>query len=137
MANQVNNRDPGQFDENVSPLTGLLGAETKVYIGCLMVYEAGYLVRAKAAANLTTAGWSAAEVDNVGGVAGVKRIAVQRKRFKMFIHTGTPVTQAMCGTDVFVADDQTVAGSNLGGTLSAKVRLLELKDGMAVVEPPR
>lgn len=112
-----------------------VAANAKIYGGALVVTNAaGYAAPGSVAATLTYMGRAECKVDNTGGADGARTVQVRRKKaFKWANLVGDLVTQADLGKTCYIADDQTVAKTNGGGTRSAAGKVLGLDaDGVWV-----
>ena len=87
----------------------LVAASTKIEAGKMVAVNAsGYLVEASDAASIIVVGIADETQDNSSGANGALTCLVKRGQvFKLKNHT-TAVTQASVGSNVVVADDETV-----------------------------
>ena len=103
------------------PLLSLINppvaADTKIFQGSLAAIVGGYAVPASAAAGAIAAGRANYEADNTDGAAGDVSVEIERGTFRW---KNSSSTDAIAASDVgsvcFVADDQTVAKTDGGGT---------------------
>ena len=104
-------------------LTLKVAASTKIWGGTMVALNAsGYAVPASATAGLKVVGRAfmagSYNVDNTAGIDGALTVEVELSKgvrggqwFAYDIDSGSPLTQALLLTDVFVADDHTVGAS--------------------------
>ncbi len=110
-------------------------ANAVVRAGAIVVANAsGYAAPGSTALNLKYIGRAEEFVDNTGGANGAKTVQVRRnKAFKWANLGADPVVQADLFKTCYIADDQTVAKTDGGGTRSAAGKVIGLDaDGVWV-----
>lgn len=95
-----------------------------IYLGSLVALEAGYAVPGHTAAGLICVG-RAEQV--VVDQAGLNKVIARRGIFRFSNLVGDVVTQADVGADCYIADDQTVAKTDGGGTRSRAGRVVDIE----------
>lgn len=112
-----------------------LAAGAKVYAGALIALAAtGFAQPGAAALNLVAFGRAEEDVDNTGGADGDKSVMVRRgKAFKWANSAGDAIGQAGLGRTCYIEDDETVAATDGGGTLSPAGTVVQIdEDGIWV-----
>jgi hypothetical protein len=104
-------------------------ADTKIYAGALVATASGLAVPASDTAALTVVGRAEEQVDNTGGAASAKTIAVARGCFRF--DNGASITSAHVGTNATVVDDHTV-GLAAGTTNDIVAGRIEEVDSLGV-----
>lgn len=116
-----------------------VAANVKIFAGALVALNAqGYLVPGAASTTLRYPGRAEEFCDNTGGADGDKTATVRRGAAFKFANAATdPVAQADVGNLVYILDDQTVAKTNAGNTLSPAGYLLAVEvDGVWIELTP-
>lgn len=105
-----------------------VAANAKIFAGAIVVANAnGYAAPGSTALSLTYLGRAEEFVDNTGGANGAKTINVRRKKAFKYGNLGADaVVQADLGKTAYIADDQTVAKTDGGGTRSAAGKVVGL-----------
>lgn len=110
-----------------------VAANTRLWaggIGCLN--SAGYAVPGSAATGLKAVGRIEEPADNLGGSAGAIRVQLRRGCFRFANSASTDlIALADVGASCYVADDQTVAKTDGGGTRSVAGTVRDV-DGQGV-----
>lgn len=90
---------------------------TKIWCGAMVMLIAGYAAPAAATAGGVVFGVSTKTYDNTAGADGAMEVVADQGVFPFANSAaGDAITQADAGKECFVADDQTVAKTSLGGT---------------------
>jgi hypothetical protein len=105
-----------------------VGAAKKIFQGSLVVVNAGFAEKATAALGLVPAGRAAETVDNTGGAAGALRVVVEPGVYRFENSATDPVLAADRGMTCYIEDDQTVAQTDNGSTLSAAGKVIDVDD---------
>lgn len=101
-------------------------ADTKIFIGSIVVNDAGDAAPGRTATGLYAVGVAEETVDNSGGSAGDKKINVRKGVFR-FANDGTDtVTDSHIGQTCYIVDDQTVASNDGTGTRSAAGKVFKV-----------
>ncbi len=96
-------------------------AATKVFLGSLVVADAGFAAPGRTAAGLKALGRAAVTADNTAGAAGALSVEIERGTF-LFENSATdPLTQADLFADCYIEDDQTVAKTAAGKSRAGKL----------------
>ncbi|MDC8012934.1 hypothetical protein [Tahibacter soli] len=97
-----------------------VGAGKKIYAGTIAVLAAtGYAEAGTTATGKRTVGVAQETVDNTGGAAGDVSVRIKRGIFPFSNSAAADaITNGDYGTNCYVADDQTVAKTDAGGTRS-------------------
>lgn len=105
-----------------------VAANAVIYAGAIVVANAiGYAAPGSTALNLKYIGRSEEFVDNTGGANGSKTVNVRRnKAFKWGNLGADAITQADLMQTCYIADDQTLAKTDGGGTRSAAGKVIRL-----------
>jgi len=107
-----------------------VAANVKIFQGSIVVTtHAGVAKPAVEALNLAGVGRAKETVDNTGGLAGAKKVEVERGCFR-FANAGD-VTLGHVGDDAYAVDDQTVSADSNSNTRS-KVGRIEDVDSLGV-----
>jgi len=101
-------------------------ADTKIYLGALVVNDAGDAAPGTAATGLVSIGVAQGTVDNSGGSAGDKSVDIKRGVFRLNNSGSDAVTAAEIGKDCYIEDDHTVAKTDGTGTLSRAGKVFDL-----------
>jgi len=98
-----------------------VNADAVIYAGAIVVITpTGYAERGFAAPDVTYVGRAENSVDNTNGNDGDLAVNVRRgMAFKWKNSSTDPVTQAGLGKPCFIQDDETLAATHNGNTLSA------------------
>lgn len=96
-----------------------VAADAIIHLGGIVALAAGHAVSGQVANDLTSVGMADESVDNTGGVNGAKNIKVQSGCFSFNNSGSDPVDNSHIGKTVFIEDDETIAATDAGGTLSA------------------
>jgi hypothetical protein len=106
-------------------------AATKINLGSLVVWDAGFAAPGRVAVGLLVAGRAEETVDNTAGAAGVRSVRVRRGVFKYTNEATDLCAQANVGADGFMSDDQSIAKTNGGSTRSRAGRIVQVdSDGV-------
>lgn len=109
-----------------------LAAGAVILQGSIAVMVAGFASKGQVANNLVSVGMALSTADNKDGANGAISVDVQSGCFA-FVNSGTdPVDLSHVGKTVFIEDDETIAATDAGGTLSAAGTLFDF-DGDAWV----
>lgn len=105
-----------------------VAANAVIRAGALVVANAnGYAAPGSTALNLKYIGRAEESVDNTGGANGAKTVTVRRNKAFKYANLGAdPVVQADLMKTCYIADDQTVAKTDGGGTRSAAGKVVGL-----------
>ncbi|MEQ1686801.1 MAG: hypothetical protein ABL916_24370 [Burkholderiaceae bacterium] len=126
-------------DRNTVEVAGLvrafpMEAASNIYAGTLAcVNAAGNMVRGSTSAALRCVGVARQRYDNATGTAGAVMAEAKAGVFGLFANSAAAdqITNADCGADCYIVDDQTVAKTNGGGTRSVAGKVWTL-DGNGV-----
>jgi hypothetical protein len=103
-------------------------AATKIFAGALVVLDAnGYAKPAATATGLIVAGVAQAPADNSAGASGAVNVRAKAGVFRFANSAaGDAIAAAEIGDDAYIADDQTVAKTNGGGTRSVAGKIVQV-----------
>ena len=94
------------------------GAGVQIFAGSQVVLSpTGFAVPGKTAIGLTYIGRAEEYVDNRGGADGAKSVVIRREKAFKWANDGT-INQAKLFKQAYVVDDETVSGTDGGGTRS-------------------
>ncbi|APE43650.1 hypothetical protein BOO69_09655 [Sulfitobacter alexandrii] len=127
MANLTKNRTTAELASGGKQLSDPVAADTKIFLGAMVGLDAAGNAVPAAPATPVMRGVASAEADNTDGAAGAIAASTKRGTF-LFNQTGLDRTDI--GSDVYVADDNTVAAT---GTLVAG-KLIQIEAAGAWVE---
>lgn len=100
---------------------------TKVWMGALVVLNAGYAAPGTTGLNLIALGVAKQTYDNLGGLDGAKDVVVDAGVFPFANSSaGDLITQADAGKDCYIVDDQTVAKTDGTGTRSRAGKIVRI-----------
>jgi len=94
------------------------GAGVQIFAGSQVVLNAtGFAIPGKTATGLTYIGRAEEYVDNRGGADGAKSVVIRREKAFKWANDGT-INQTKLFKPAYVVDDETVSGTDGGGTRS-------------------
>jgi hypothetical protein len=127
-------RDRNTPERSGKQLVFPVATGVKIWKGSLVVLNDGYAEPGSAATGLIATGRASETVDNTLGQNGDVTVPVERGVFKYANSADADlITLAEVGKPVFVVDDETVAKTNGGGTLSAAGIVVDVEaDGVWV-----
>src|SRR5688572_5049513 len=100
-------------------------AATLIYGGAAVVNDGGVAAPARTATGLRTLGVARKRYDNTAGAANAI-VGEYDTGDHLFVNGVDAVTAAMVGADCYWVDDQTVAGTDGGGTRSVAGKVKQL-----------
>ena len=104
-----------------------VAAAVLIFAGSLVARNAaGNAIPGATAVGILGAGRAVDTVDNTLGLAGARRVEIDKGIFRFDNLAADLVTIAMVGTDCFIVDDQTVAATNGGATRSVAGRVFDV-----------
>lgn len=110
-------------------------ANTRIWQGALVVFDAGFAAPARVATGLVAVGVAESTVDNLGGGGGALQVSIRRGAFIWANSSAIDqITQADCGKTAFIVDDNTVAKTDGGATRSAAGKILAVSPAGVTVE---
>jgi hypothetical protein len=133
MAALTADRNTAMRDGQVVSLP--VAASERIFAGALVARDAnGYATPGATATGLLGAGRAEAQADNSSGSAGDLSVEVRKGVFKFENSTGADeITSADIGSDCYIVDDQSVAGTDGTGTRSVAGRVFDVEsDGVWV-----
>lgn len=106
-----------------------VAASTRIFIGALVVLNAGNAAPGSTATGLVAVGRAEEPVDNSAGAAGDKQVKVRSGTFRFNNSAaGDAIAAADIGSTCYVVDDQKVAKTDGTGTRSAAGTVFDVDD---------
>ena len=122
-------KDRNTFERDGSRFVYPVGAGAVIHHGTIVAAAAGNAVAGAAIAAQVTLGISDGAVDNTGGAAGAKKVAVKKGTFLLINSVADPITAADIEADCYVVDNDTVAKTHAGNTRPRAGRVRSVDDG--------
>ena len=127
--------DRNTLERNGDSVAHPVAAATIIFAGSLVALDAAAnAVPGSASTLFIAAGRAEQQVDNSAGAAGDVSVLVRRGIFQFKNSPGDPIYRTHIGYDAFIEDDETVASTNGGSTLSVAGKVIDLDSAGVWVE---